>query len=390
MHPILRKTQTTHLTHHAHAEFTWPAWNVVRSEFDDLLLRHAAGLGVHAYEGVRVEEIHFSPDEHTRPVSLAWSKGDGTRGDMSFNWLVDASGRNGIMSTSPLRTLRCGDIGPVPDDETGWAWFIPLHNGATSVGVVLAEDESKRKKAQHRSEFRGKSLSEVQHDCYMTDLQQAPGLIQLLGSEAKFEGKLMSAGDYSYHASEYAGSHFRIAGDAGGIHLALTGALSAASTIAASIRGNCTEEEACSFHSSKVETAYTRFLFVVLGIYKQIRAQETAVLYDAEEDNFDRAINSLRPVIQGCADADDNLTETELQNTLDFCRSVLAPNQQQNGLRTPVDTDAADVEAKHVPSDIDVPNPLQSMDDCRRNFGTEIINGFYVKMEQGTLGLVRA
>ncbi|KAK0477526.1 putative halogenase [Armillaria novae-zelandiae] len=402
------------------------AWNVVRSEFDDLLLRHAAELGVHAYEGVRVEEIHFSPDEHTRPVSLAWSKGDGTRGDMSFNWLVDASGRNGIMSTRYLKNRSfnkslknvavwgywtgAGRYAPgtkrenapwfeALTDETGWAWFIPLHNGATSVGVVLAEDESKRKKAQHRSEFRGKSLSEVQHDCYMADLQQAPGLIQLLGSEAKFEGKLMSAGDYSYHASEYAGSHFRIAGDAGafidpffssGIHLALTGALSAASTIAASIRGNCTEEEACSFHSSKVETAYTRFLFVVLGIYKQIRAQETAVLYDAEEDNFDRAIDSLRPVIQGCADADDNLTETELQNTLDFCRSVLAPNQQQNGLRTPVDTDAADVEAKHVPSDIDVPNPLQSMDDCRRNFGTEIINGFYVKMEQGTLGLVRA
>ncbi len=43
-----------------------------------------------------------------------------------------------------------------------------------------------------------------------------------------------------------------------GIHLALTGGLSAASTIAASIRGHCTEEEACGFHSSKVETAYTR------------------------------------------------------------------------------------------------------------------------------------
>ncbi|KAK0465811.1 hypothetical protein IW261DRAFT_1121772 [Armillaria novae-zelandiae] len=51
------------------------AWNVVRSEFDDLLLRHAAELGVHVhvYEGVRVKKIHFSHDEHTRPVSLAWS-----------------------------------------------------------------------------------------------------------------------------------------------------------------------------------------------------------------------------------------------------------------------------------------------------------------------------
>ncbi|PBK87739.1 putative halogenase [Armillaria gallica] len=399
------------------------AWNVVRSEFDDLLLRHAAELGVHVYENVRVEKIHFSPDEPTRPVSLTWSKVDGTQGEVSFNWLVDASGRNGIMSTRYLKnrsfnkSLRnvavwgywtgTGQYAPgtkrenapwfeALTDETGWAWFIPLHNGTTSVGVVLAEDESKRKKAQHRSESNGKSLSEVQHDCYMADLQRAPGLIQLLGSEAKFEGKLMTAGDYSYHASEYAGSHFRIAGDAGafidpffssGIHLALTGGLSAASTIAASIRGNCTEEEACGFHSSKVETAYTRFLFVVLGIYKQIRAQETAVLYEDKEDNFDRAINSLRPVIQGCADANENLTEAELQNTLDFCRSVLAPNKQQGNLGTPA---GVDVGVEHAQSETDAQNPLRSMDDCKRNFGTEVINGFYVKMEQGMLGLVRA
>ncbi|KAK0470422.1 putative halogenase [Desarmillaria tabescens] len=418
------------------------AWNVVRSEFDDLLLRHAAELGVHVHEGVRVEKIHFSPDEPARPVSLAWSKVDGTQGDVSFNWLVDASGRNGLMSTRYLKNRSfnkslknvavwgywtgAGRYAPgtkrenapwfeALTDETGWAWFIPLHNGATSVGVVLAEDESKRKKAQYRSESNGKSLSEVQHDCYMADLQRAPGLIQLLG-DAEFEGKLMSAGDYSYHASEYAGSHFRIAGDAGafidpffssGIHLALTGGLSAASTIAASIRGNCTEAEAYGFHSSKVETAYTRFLFVVLGIYKQIRAQQTAVLYEDEEDNFDRAIDSLRPVIQGCADADENLTEAELQNTLDFCKSVLAPNQQkekeggaqrQGNLADPEGTDTGAVDklaganmgAKGTEPEVDGKNPLELMDDCKRNFGTEIINGFYVKMEQGMLGLVRA
>lgn len=43
------------------------------------------------------------------------------------------------------------------------------------------------------------------------------------------------------------------------------------------------------------KTSYTSFLFVALGIYKQIQAQETAVLHEAEEDNFDGAIYSLRP-----------------------------------------------------------------------------------------------
>ncbi|KAK0219058.1 hypothetical protein IW262DRAFT_1462679 [Armillaria fumosa] len=264
-------------------------------------------------------------------------------------------------------------------DETGWAWFIPLHNGATSVGVVLAEDESKRKKDQHRSESDRKSLSEVQHHCYMADLERAPGLIQLLRPDAKFEGKQMSADDYSYHASEYAGPHFPFIDTlfSSGIHL-LEDYLQPVPSPPLS-EGIVLKRRPAASTARKQKL----FLFVALGIYKQLRAQETAVLYEAKEDNFDRAIDSLRHVIQGCADADENLTEAELQNTLDFCRSVLAPNQQEGSLGTPADVGAADVRVEHAQ------NPLQSMDDGKRNFGTEVINEFIVKMEQGTLGLVR-
>ncbi|KAG7444588.1 putative halogenase [Guyanagaster necrorhizus] len=425
------------------------AWNVVRSEFDELLLRHAAEMGVHVCEGVRVEKVRFAPDEPVRPVSLVWSSsrgGDATAtrgGEVSFRWLVDASGRNGLMSTRYLKnrtfneSLRnvavwgywtgaeCYAPGTTREnapwfealtDETGWAWFIPLHNGTTSVGVVLVEEESRRKKMQHRSKSNEKSPEEVQHDCYMADLQRAPGLIRLLGN-ARFEGKLRSAGDYSYHATEHAGPNYRIAGDAGafidpffssGIHLAFTGGLSAASTIAASIRGNCTEVEACGFHNAKVGTAYTRFLLVVLGVYKQIRSQETAVLYDVDEDNFDRAFHFLRPVIQGSADADEHLTEAELQSTLDFCRNVFAPTRPEAheaavrrlgsladpdgpllGTDTVDELTGTDMDAKHALWKINARKPLHSMYDCKRNFGTEIINGFYVRMVQGMLGLVR-
>ena len=43
-----------------------------------------------------------------------------------------------------------------------------------------------------------------------------------------------------------------------GVHLACTGALSAAITIAASIRGTATEEQAQRWHTSKVGVSYTR------------------------------------------------------------------------------------------------------------------------------------
>ena len=43
-----------------------------------------------------------------------------------------------------------------------------------------------------------------------------------------------------------------------GIHLAMTSALSAASTICAELRGDCTELEAAEWHTKRVSTSYTR------------------------------------------------------------------------------------------------------------------------------------
>jgi hypothetical protein len=95
-----------------------------------------------------------------------------------------------------------------------------------------------------------------------------------------------------------------------GVHLAVSGGLTAAVTIAASIRQQCSEEEAAQFHDQKVAVSYTRlvqslcytrysdprrFLLTVLGAYKQIRAQQIPVLSDIDEGNFDRAFDLIRP-----------------------------------------------------------------------------------------------
>lgn len=50
-----------------------------------------------------------------------------------------------------------------------------------------------------------------------------------------------------------------------------------------------------SFSVKKRLTARRRFLVVVLGAYKQMRAQRENVLSDIGEDNFDRAFKFLRP-----------------------------------------------------------------------------------------------
>lgn len=113
--------------------------------------------------------------------------------------------------SSSIESIFVVDPSPRGLDESGWAWFIPLHNGTVSVGIVLAEDLSRAKK----------SGGEPPETHYRNQIQLAPGVIKLL-ADARLVGELKSAGDYSYSASSYAGPNYRIAGDAGGQTLLLS------------------------------------------------------------------------------------------------------------------------------------------------------------------------
>lgn len=163
------------------------------------------------------------------------------------------------------------------------------------MGVVMNQKAAATKK---------KSLMlENSAEFYMACLKGAPKVLDLLG-DAQPLTDLKTASDYSYSASNYSFPYARIVGDAGcfidpyfssGVHLALTGALSASLSICASIRGHCTEEAAAHWHSQKVADSYTRFLLVVLCVYRQILNQEESVLSDIDEDNFDRVFALFRP-----------------------------------------------------------------------------------------------
>lgn len=73
----------------------------VRSEFDELLLRHAEESGAKVFEETKVTEIKFADNEGAdlRPIGAVYTKRGGQTGEISFDYLVDASGKNGIMST---------------------------------------------------------------------------------------------------------------------------------------------------------------------------------------------------------------------------------------------------------------------------------------------------
>ncbi|KAJ7724282.1 putative halogenase [Mycena olivaceomarginata] len=328
------------------------AWNVVRSEFDEILLRHAAESGAKYLRNRK-----FNKNLKNIAFWAYWT---------------------GAGTYEPGTRRENAPWFEALTDETGWSWFIPLHNGTVSVGVVLKEEVSRAQ----RSTVVG---PDVNKSHYLTRLKLAPGVIRLLGT-AELTGEVKSAGDYSYSASYYAGPNYRIAGDAG-VHLAFSNALSAASTIAASIRGQCTEAEAIAFHNSKTGTSYTRFLLVVLSIYRQINAQAAPVLSDIDEDNFDRAFDFLRPIIQGAADADQSVTEQTLQRTMDFCENAMGPTTPEMHAavadqRQP-QRSRKDEEMKQVLLRVNARKAVNGIYDWEDNFQRENLGGFAVVLERG-------
>ncbi|KAG2002536.1 hypothetical protein CC2G_004719 [Coprinopsis cinerea AmutBmut pab1-1] len=422
------------------------SWNVTRAEFDEILLRHAAESGATVLEQHKVNTIEFVRDADGKPTSrpcaatLSHPSGDGR---ITFDYLIDASGRNGIMSTkylhnrrmnSSLKNLACwgywsGDLKMYKpgtgrenapwfealQDESGWAWFIPL-TGKVSVGVVMDQEISIKKKAEGRAKNSNFTLK----DHYLEQLELAPGVKDLLGNGTLTDEPVRSASDYSYSPDRFSGDHFRLVGDAGafidpffssGVHLAILSGLTAAITVSASMNGQCSEEMAADFFHIKASTAYTRFLIVVLSVYKQIRAQSLDVMSDVDEDNFDRAFDMLRPVIQGTADVGKKLTDDELQKTLDFCQHVFAAAdndivdevasrcqpellsiaapifsaEQLNEMIDPNDADAAAVINR-----INSSKALASMYvGGPQLIESDPVNGFVATLEKGKLGLVR-
>lgn len=131
-------------------------WQVLRSEFDALLLETAAEQGVEVRRGATVKEVLFNGD---RAVGVKVDFGDGDR-DVAARVVVDASGQSALLSRKlGLRehdpelkkaaffshfegALRDPGIDEGAtlvlhtNDASAWFWYIPLPDNRVSVGVV--------------------------------------------------------------------------------------------------------------------------------------------------------------------------------------------------------------------------------------------------------------
>ena len=96
-----------------------------------MLFRHAGESGAKIFDGVKVNSIEFVPNNGElssesqlpnigRPVSASWSTKAGASGTIKFDYLVDASGRNGVLSTKYLRNRT---YSKALKNIANWAYF---------------------------------------------------------------------------------------------------------------------------------------------------------------------------------------------------------------------------------------------------------------------------
>ena len=195
------------------------AYQVRRSEFDSILIRRAAALGAEVIEECRAREVEFTPEG----AVLVRAEEAGAERTFQARYLIDASGRDTFLGNrlgTKLRNpkhascamyahfrgawrdpdgARRGDIS-LFWFEDGWFWYIPLADGATSVGAVVWPDYMKRRRQDVGSFF-------------FETIARCPALQARLAN-AELINEVQATGSYSYSCARVHGDRYVLIGDA--------------------------------------------------------------------------------------------------------------------------------------------------------------------------------
>jgi len=222
------------------------AWQVRRSDLDEILFRHAAARGARALEGCRVRDVRFDAGG----ADVDATRDDGAKLRFRARFVIDASGRDtflgnklGLKRKNPRHNSSAlfGHFtgaerlpGKLEGNITifwfahGWFWFIPLADGTTSIGAVCWP---------YYLKSRAKPLKEF----FADTIAMCPALAQRLAGATLVDGAVHATGNYSYDARGCSGPRHLMLGDAfafvdpvfsSGVYLAMQGAFAGADVVA--------------------------------------------------------------------------------------------------------------------------------------------------------------
>ncbi|MEX8519931.1 MAG: NAD(P)/FAD-dependent oxidoreductase [Leptothrix sp. (in: b-proteobacteria)] len=225
------------------------AWQVRRSELDEILFRHAAAAGARTLEGQRARQVSFDADGATVEVEAD----DGHRQTWRCRYLVDATGRDTLLanqfkskhkhpkhSSSAIfghytnaRRLEGKQEGNITIlwFQHGWFWFIPLADGTTSIGAVCWPYYMKSRKTPLLEFFR-------------ETIAMCPDLADRLKDATLVDDMVHATGNYAYTGTHCTGERYAMLGDAfafidpvfsSGVYLAMKSAFAAVPLIDATL-----------------------------------------------------------------------------------------------------------------------------------------------------------
>lgn len=227
------------------------AYQVLRSEFDTILIRNAAKKGVEVFEGCRAKAVEFQSDESVRVSAV---HDDGREQVWQARFVVDASGRDTFLANrfqikhrnpkhnssavyghfSQARRHPGSEAGNITIYwfEHGWFWFIPMMNDITSVGMVTWPYHMKT-----RGE---RSLEQFLRD----GIASCPPLAERL-KDSTLVHEVEATGNFSYVSERNHGRNYLLLGDAyafidpvfsSGVWLAMSGGVIGAEAIDACLK----------------------------------------------------------------------------------------------------------------------------------------------------------
>ncbi len=196
------------------------AFQVRRSEFDEILIRNAGRKGAEVIEGCRVRAVEFLPGG--AGVRIRAEHDDGRSETWQARFIVDASGRDTFLgnrfkakhrnprhnSAAMYGHFRGAKRHPGRMEghisifwfEHGWFWFIPLADGSTSVGAVTWPSYMKTRKQPVREFF-------------LATLALCPALMERL-EDAELLAEVEATGNFSYVCDRTHGANYLLLGDA--------------------------------------------------------------------------------------------------------------------------------------------------------------------------------
>jgi flavin-dependent dehydrogenase len=256
------------------------SFQVRRSEFDHILLRNAAAKGAEVIEACRATAIEFPEDGH---AVITGRDAEGRTRQWTAAFVVDASGRDTLLAAqlggkarNPRNNSAAifghftgarrlpgkaeGNITIVWFDH-GWFWFIPLSDGATSVGAVCPAAFLKN---------RGTDLERF----FMSVIASCPEIADRLKA-AELVGEVTATGNYSYSAKRTSGRRFILVGDAcafidpvfsTGVYLAMTTAFWGAEAVETCLRAPQRAGRALKHYDAATRKALGAFTWFIYRI----------------------------------------------------------------------------------------------------------------------------